>query len=196
MNSLGIKQFIMLRSVLCIVLAAFSCNMACAQSDEDDSFNPTTIRASDLPAHPPQFKDFPATEAFNGKRVEPDVMHDPDTRQFRTMIRRGAATGPNFAGHYTIVTWGCGNACLSVAIVDANTGKVYNPKELGWVDFNNIDDEVLAKPEDSLIKYRKDSRLLIVIGGINEDSKLRGISYFTWDKGALHRIRFVHKPYE
>lgn len=166
-----------------------------ASAESENHFDANTIHTSDLPAHPPQFKDFPAKRAFLGKRVAPDVMHDPKSRMFRTMIRRGASAGPNFAGYYTIVTWGWGAGSLALAIVDANTGKVYHPGELGWVDFDNVDYDALAEPEDSLIKYRQNSRLLVVMGGINENTKMRGISYFTWDEGVLHRILFVPKPY-
>ena len=45
-------------------------------------------------------------------------------RRLRTMLRIGAASGPNFAGHYTPVTWGCGVACQEFAIVDAKSGRV------------------------------------------------------------------------
>lgn len=31
----------------------------------------------------------------------------------------------NFAGHFTLVTWGCGSDCRMVAAVNAKTGDVY-----------------------------------------------------------------------
>ncbi len=52
--------------------------------------------------------------------------------------------GPRFAGHYTVVTWGCGTERRMLAIVDAGTDGVCvvpNPLRLGAV-------------------YRKDSSLL------------------------------------
>jgi hypothetical protein len=42
--------------------------------------------------------------------------------RFRTALSRAAAGGPNFAGHFTVVTWGCGTACQVTAVVDAVTG--------------------------------------------------------------------------
>ena len=45
--------------------------------------------------------------------------------EFRTRLIEGAKKGPNFAGHYTVVTWGCGTNCAVVAIVDAKTGIVH-----------------------------------------------------------------------
>lgn len=55
--------------------------------------------------------------------------------------------------------------------------------------------DALYAPEGSLVKFRLNSRLLIVIGGINETGENRGVSYFRWDAGVLKRIRFVAKPY-
>jgi hypothetical protein len=42
-----------------------------------------------------------------GKPALPQL-GDPDARLYKTAIRRGAASGPNFAGEYTVVGHGCG----------------------------------------------------------------------------------------
>ena len=109
------------------------------------------------------------------------------------MIRNGAKDGPNFAGHYTIVFWGCGAGCISLALADAITGKVFHPKDLQVIDTTNVDFDGF---DDELVKFKLDSKLLVVVGAINEESTRRGISYFVWENAALHRIRFVHKPFE
>jgi hypothetical protein len=70
----------------------------------------------------PSFKEFQAAEGFSGKPAAP-VLRTPNQRLFRTMIRQGAATGPNFAGHYTIADWGCGAGCVSIAVADAKDGR-------------------------------------------------------------------------
>lgn len=178
---------------LALLLAVF---WSLAHARADEHFNEHTIRASDLPKNPPRFEQFPAIGRFKGQLAEPDVRSHSRSRMFRTMVRDGAKQGRNFAGHYTIVNWGCGTGCVALAIVDANTGKVYHPSNLQTVDNHNIDYNELEKPDGRLIKYRLDSRLLIVIGGIHENSALRGISYFVWEKETLRRIRFVHRPYE
>ena len=90
--------------------------------------------------------------------------------------------------------WGAGAGGLGWAIVDTETGKVFHPASLQFTD-NLLVDDALYAPEGSLVKYRLDSRLLIVIGGINETNKSRGISYFLWEAGVLKRIRFVARPY-
>lgn len=164
-----------------------------AGNDYDDPSELATITQADIPADAPRFEDYPATPG-NRPPVEPDVRTHPRSRMFRTRIREGARKGPNFAGHYTIVAWGAGTGALGWAIVDADTGKVFHPDNFQYTD-NLLVDDALYAPEGSLVKYRLDSRLLVVIGGINEATENRGISYFLWDAGVLKRIRFAAKPY-
>lgn len=165
----------------------------------DDGYPPDHLRARDLPSHAPAFTDY-AVPVYQGKLTAPDVRTHPRSRLFRTMIRQGAKAGPNFAGHYTLVFWGCGTNCLGLAIVDAISGQVFHPENLQAVDNLNVafEDFDFLPPTDSfaMVKYRPDSRLLLVIGGINEDERLRGISYFVWDGKALQRSLFVPRPLE
>jgi hypothetical protein len=42
------------------------------------------------------------------------------------MIRTGAKSPVEFAGHYTVPTWGCGAGCNAFVIVDSITGRVYD----------------------------------------------------------------------
>ncbi|BBE50462.1 hypothetical protein OYT1_ch0899 [Ferriphaselus amnicola] len=177
--------------MLCLCLLTGLCH---AQANEA-YFDASTIRAADLPKNPPTFSDY-SVPVFVGELAEPDVKSHPRSRLFRSKIREGAKRGPNFAGHYTIVGWGCGSSCGSLAIVDATTGQVFHPKNLDAIDNINVDYDALEGSDESLIKYRPDSRLLVIIGGINEDPKLRGISYFVWEHDKLRRVRFVHKPFE
>ena len=73
---------------------------------------------------PLSFDDFPAQAPFHGVTTSP-VLRTAGQRLFRTQIRDAAKQGPNFAGHYTIAEWGCGTSCASVAVIDAETGAVY-----------------------------------------------------------------------
>lgn len=73
----------------------------------------------------PRFEDFPVTKEFQGKPARVDLASHPYARLFRTSLKQGAAAGPNFAGHYALVTWGCGNECGELLVVDVRTGKVY-----------------------------------------------------------------------
>src|SRR5258708_19850026 len=71
----------------------------------------------------PAFEQFGVDEIFKGKPALPKITGSH--RWYRTMIRRGAAKGPNFAGHYTIATWGCGTSCVSITIIDPQDAIVY-----------------------------------------------------------------------
>ena len=75
---------------------------------------------------PPRFEDFRVIHIFKSAPARVDLSSNPTAREYRTRLREGAKKGPNFGGHYTVIDWGCGSNCQSIAIVDAVTGKVYD----------------------------------------------------------------------
>lgn len=70
------------------------------------------------------FKDYPV-DIYEGKLADPDFSTDPDSKRFITRIKNECANGINFAGQYTLVTWGCGSPCQSGVIVDRKTGEIF-----------------------------------------------------------------------
>jgi len=78
----------------------------------------------------PAFANYPVDSVYHGPLAPLDPASSHKARQFRTVLRRGAQKGPNFAGHLTVVTWGCGTSCIEVALVDARTGQV-TPSPIG-----------------------------------------------------------------
>lgn len=88
----------------------------------------------------PEFNAYATNDRLEGPPREPQLTTSW-TRKYRTRIREGAAgregfrkgrehvemAGPNFAGHYRVVNWGCGSGCLMMVIVDLKTGKVHPP---------------------------------------------------------------------
>ena len=119
--------------------------------------------------------------------IQPDV-RSGRARLYRTRIREAAAQGPNFADHYTIIRIGCGAATLCIAITDARTGHVYFPLELRSVEALLVD---TGRVEVDTLNFRRDSRLLIVVGSPNETTSRAGISYFRWRSGRLSLTRFT-----
>ena len=93
----------------------------------------------------PRFGDYAVPERFRGRPAPVRLASDPQARFFRTKLREGAREGPNFADHFTVVTWGCGSGCQVNAIVDARTGTIY-PQ---WLQTN------------AGVSVRRGSRLLI-----------------------------------
>ena len=73
----------------------------------------------------PRFEDYPAGDTLRAAAVSPRLT-SPDDQRFRTALRRGAAKGPNFAGAFTVVLWGCGTSCQTGAVIDGRTGRVWN----------------------------------------------------------------------
>jgi hypothetical protein len=170
-----------------------------------------------VPGGFPRFEDFPATEVFRREAAQP-VLTTSEERLYRTVIRRGvsrgwgaedgttgkelAVPGPNFAGHYAIVRWGCGSPCLMAAIVDLRTGRVFPPPfhhgpghsyfQVPW----NWPMEPLA--------YRLDSRLLMANiceadkavrgeGRVDYEPQRCGAHYFVMGNNGL---RLIHATLE
>jgi len=130
----------------------------------------------------PRFEHYPVKENFRGKSA-PVKLTSSRARLFRTMLRDNAKNGVNFAGHYIAATWGCGSACWSFAIIDARTGQVYFIPSLLTVGG-------FGYAHEDLIQFRKDSRLLIVVGAPNDEGYV-GRRYYVWKDNRLKMIREI-----
>jgi hypothetical protein len=161
----------------------------------------------------PRFEDYPVTQVFKGTPAAP-TLNTNEERRYQTVIRNGVSKGwgvedgitgkemvgegPNFAGQYFIITWGCGSPCLMAAIVDARSGRVYPPPfhhgpghgyfQVPW-----------AFPSKAL-DYRLNSRLLIAnicettkeirLGGhTSYQNQKCGAHYFVIGESGLRSIR-------
>jgi hypothetical protein len=94
----------------------------------------------------PAFDDYPVEGIYSGVPAAVDFTSNPEASAFRTRITQGAAVGPNFAGHFTVIGWGCGTECQNHAIVDAVTGDI--------VQF--------GMTTESGVSYRLDSTLFVM----------------------------------
>ncbi len=138
----------------------------------------TTVQAQTA-ERPPQFEKFPVTQRYTGTPAPVNLNSDPGARRFRTVLRNGAKQGPNFAGHYTVVMWGCGSSCQSIAIVDAKTGAVY----------------MTGLTAEASAKYQTNSKLLIVNPpenlregyGTNPPDWLTS-RYYVWENNRLVQV--------
>ena len=75
----------------------------------------------------PLFEEHSVAMAALIDAAPPDLSSHPDAKTFAAALREGAAQGVNFAGHYTLVMWGCGSPCNRLALIDRWTGAVYLP---------------------------------------------------------------------
>ena len=138
----------------------------------------TTVSAQTA-ATPPQFQQFSVSQIYRRTPAAVNLNSNPGARRFRTALSNGAKKGPNFAGHYTVVTIGCGSGCQSLAIVDAKTGAVY---------MTGLSAEVGAK-------FQIDSKLLVINPpenmtegyGSNKPDWLTS-RYYVWENNRLVQI--------
>lgn len=174
------KTLFLLVAAFVIILAGALLSIPDAPSSNEETPDPASAEGS-----PPTFDDYvvPAESLFTGTPAPVDLTSSPIGQTFRTRLIEGARGGPNFAGHLTVVEWGCGTMCLQFAMVDAQTGEIYptpHGAEIG-------------------IAYQRDSRLLIVnpprhIAQMYPNSMLvpkwLTTAYFVWNDAA-HTLEFL-----
>lgn len=141
--------------------------------------------AADIPASPcapaalPSYEDFAAAPETIAER--PALKRDTAfAREYRTRLSEGLRELPiNFAGHYVMVTFGCGSTCLYGGMVDARTGEAtalpFLVDSFGS-DKVDIDDPLL---------YRVDSRLVIILGMLRDEDEIPRQYFFEWTNEKL-----------
>ena len=141
----------------------------------------TLLAATVAADGPPRFEDYPVHETFRGTPVAP-VLSTRAARNFRTELRRQAATGPDFAGHFTVATWKCGCCCNTVAVIDAISGEVrFAP--FAFEDAFENGKIVCDRGSD----HKIDSELFVVGGKVGDEV---GRHYYRWHDRAFTRVYF------
>lgn len=120
---------------------------------------------------PLPFADYPVEGQHNGANAAVRLT-GLDDRAYRTRLRLTAQQPANFAGHYSLGLWGCGAGCLMGAAVDLNSGRViWLPGTVSGADIGDRDEQDYGYSDpDSfeLVDFRKDSRLLVFNGMLDE----------------------------
>jgi hypothetical protein len=132
----------------------------------------------------PQFEDYAAGQIWKGTSA-PIRLVTPAERAFRTRLTNAARQSANFAGHCRLVTWGCGTECISGAIIDLKTGKVFSPP-LAKENSAPMHFSVCQSAyETSGVDFRVNSRLLVLRCGLNYSERLQtnvpDTYYFVWE---------------
>jgi hypothetical protein len=130
----------------------------------------------------PHFQDYAVTVLKIGRPAEVRL-EDPKSRRFATMLREGAAHKQNFAGHYTLTSWGCGASCIMTAVIDSKTG------EVAWLPFTVC---CWSLTVTEPLEYRLDSRLLIIHGSRDEHGE--GTYFYEFDGRDFRLIRADDNP--
>jgi hypothetical protein len=151
----------------------------------------------------PRFEDYPVRERYIPPIAEPRLVNH-EQRRYRAAIANGVRKGfgvlhkpegterrgPNFAGRYIVVQWGCVAECLEYAIVDAKNGTIYQPPVPG---------SHIACFDSGMLDLRVDSRMMVVktkcAMGDNEkcdrDSYLRDDDHF---RHLSHYAMHMERP--
>ena len=130
----------------------------------------------------PRFEDYPVREVYRGPvaRVRLDSRR---ARMFRTRLSEDSRTGPNFAGRYAAVVWGCGTGCAQMGLVDARTGRVFFPP----VEYMDIPD--LENEAERARWFRLDSRLLRITQNYYDGAGRYTAYYYLFDGGRFRLLR-------
>ena len=137
---------------------------------------------------PPGFGAYPAGPVFTGANRIVLRARDMD---YRTRLREAAAQKPDFAGHYVLASWGCGTECVMGAAIDVRSGRVtWLPGTLCCWYPDAFADASEAEP----LRFRLDSRLLILTGARNERNGDLAEHHYLIDGNRFVHLRDVALP--
>ncbi|EPA7683105.1 MULTISPECIES: peptidoglycan-binding protein [Pseudomonas] len=143
-------------------------------SKQASNFDQDEVSKKSSESEPPKFSDY-LSEPYDGPRASVNLVSDFD-KNFRTRIRGTQSQPVNFAGEYVLSTWGCGTSCSMGVAVSSRTGRVVALPGTAccW------------KGEGERVIFKKNSRLLVLAGLINEGGKYGAHFY------ELKNDQFVH----
>jgi hypothetical protein len=112
----------------------------------------------------PDFKSYAVEQVYSGAPAAPKITRD--WRVFRTVIREGAKSKVEFAGHYTVPRWGCGTGCNAFVVVDSITGTVYDGFSVAGLPLSWMKKHI----ELPRMEFHPKSRLMKINGCPNEQN--------------------------
>lgn len=149
------------------------------------------------------FEKYPA-KVYTGKKAPLKL---GDWKMFKTRLKDAHADGKvGFGGNYIVSLWGCGTGCLSGAMIDKRTGKIYGlpigeetPSDFGCsYEFDN-------PLENERVIFYPNSRLFISrnceseqIGDSNQYIEKFSFLVNVWDEKTkkFKLIKTVNKTYQ
>lgn len=141
----------------------------------------------------PKFEQYPVRISPLRSVAKLDVESNPIARMYRTVIRHEMKEGPDFANHYMVATWGCGSSCAQFAVVNLENGRVITAKNVDSVSGVHVAADGFLPNTDSRdwgFRFKRDSRLLVLVGTLNEDDSNEGAFYYELEGDKL---KLVHK---
>lgn len=94
--------------------------------------------------------ELPTDMVYRGQPHLPDfAARDKKYASYRMRIRDGMSTGPDFAGHYSIIQIGCGTECTFAFVGDVATGQV-SDFPYGGEDYRQM--QIIRSVKDQSVK--------------------------------------------
>ncbi len=124
------------------------------------SFSKTIFEKLEVKIHKYKFKNAIVIE----KRFKNDEIK---------MLSHEIKLGPNFADFFRIPDIRCGLNCITVAIIDCKTGRIYD---------DDVMDLTSNKSGDKVkVEFNRSSKLLLLEGCLGTKNKKCGTHYFKWE---------------
>lgn len=148
------------------------------------------------------FEKYKVGKVFEGKKAVVDYKSGKTARSYKTQIKEQYKRAKvDFAGHYNLITWGAGTDLTLGAMVDLETGKVY---DLPLSEENSVRGCTSLNEEDrDNILYKKNSTLFITFvcsDKVNETTKtttyVKVYSVFNWDETKKKFVLLKKKTVE
>ena len=136
-------------------------------------------------AQVPRFRDYPA-QPYGGPPAF--LILGPNDVNFRTRLREAARQPANFAGVYSLATWGRGTECLMGAAVNLKTGRVV------W-----LSSTICCWPSDvdgnfQPVVFRANSTPLVLSGPRNEKEDDQGAHFYRIAGNQFVFVRNIPHP--
>jgi hypothetical protein len=173
-----------------------------AEKELEEYWECRSIKDTDLKdQRAPTFEDYHATAEALVRHPKVDTKTTVTGRRYRTVLRDGVQAGANFAGHYAVIGWGCGSSCSTFAVVNLKTGRVITPvgvSAVSGVHLDFLDEKFMPDGFQGYwgYRFRLDSRLLVLVGAVNEKEAWEGAYYLVLQNDELkpiHRTRVEKK---
>lgn len=122
-----------------------------------------------------KFEQYPAIVVATSAIAKP-ILTTKLAKQYKTVITLAMSEPANFAGHYRVVTWGCGTDCRGFAILNKLSGVAYTLPGVKYVA------GIMGNAEERL-DFKGDSRLFVISGLVNDETE--GKFYYLWERERL-----------
>ncbi len=124
-----------------------------------------------------QFK----VETTNVKMSKALVVDNDFAKKYKKTLLKEFKSGPNFSNSFRLVRMDCGKTCTRIVVINSENGKVYDPSL-------SVDGSPTWIRGD-IIQFKKESKLLIINGCLNEDKTKCGHHEYSWD-GESFKLEF------